>query len=316
MQPKPLQVLFEAIHHGKYDFEDFLRDDNKLNCTPFHIKHRLTHKPNKKLKTFLGFLNTFLFEHLEINEHVVYSYRKGRSSHEVALAHRYGRAFLQTDIKDFFGSIDRDLVETTILSQIDRIPISDLSSHIERILDLTTINGVIPRGFPTSPPISNVCLTAFDDELEEYCQAFDLVYTRYADDIIISGEGRESLEGVEAKLTELLKCHFAGRLRLNSAKRKLTTIGRKVRILGMVILPNGRVTIDRKMKNKIEVRIHYYLNNRRKFIEICRLDPDKSVQELCGFINYINSADQPYLDRLRQKFGVAVVDSFLHRSAQ
>ena len=154
MQPKALQVLFEAIHHGKYDFEDFLRDDIMQNCKPVKRKHRTTYRPEKKLKRFLVFLNTVLFEHLELNERVVYSYRKGRNPHEAALPHRFSRAFLQTDIKDFFGSIDRALVKTTILSQADRIPISDLVPRVERILDLTTIKGVIPLGFPTSPRLA------------------------------------------------------------------------------------------------------------------------------------------------------------------
>jgi RNA-directed DNA polymerase len=32
-------------------------------------------------------------------------------------------------------------------------------------------------------------------------------------------------------------------------------------------------------------------------------------------VNYINAADQMYLEKLRRKFGSTVVDSFLHRSA-
>ena len=316
MQPKPLRVLFDAVHHGKYEFEDFLYDELVSNFRPAQIKYRKIFRPNKKLKSFLVFLNTFIFEHLAINERVVYAYRKGRNPHEVAFAHRFGRAFLQVDIEDFFGSVDRGLVRSTILEQTDRLPISDIPDYIDRVLEMTTINNSLPLGFPTSPPISNVCLTKFDDEFENYCQKSELVYTRYADDIFVSGKDRESLEGVEARLNEMLEHFFAGRLRLNVAKRKLTTIGRKVRILGMVILPNGRVTIDMELKKKVEVRLFYYLNNRKRFLDICGTDPDSSMQELSGYINYINSADQPYLERLKRKFGAAVIDSFLHRSAQ
>ena len=227
MQPKPLRVLFDAVHHGKYEFDDFLHVDVSSNCQPIHLRHRTAYRPDKKLKAYHVFLNTFLFEHLEVNKRVVYSYRKGVNPHEVALPHALSRAFFQTDIENFFGSIDRYLIESTILLQEKRTPISDLDSYIERILELTTMNDTLPIGFPTSPPISNICLTRFDDDFEEYCLISDLVYTRYADDIVVSANSREALDGVETKLNELLMKHFSEKLRLNKEKNKLTTIGRR-----------------------------------------------------------------------------------------
>lgn len=316
MQPKPLQRLFNLMYHGKYEFEDFLRGDITSSYTSAQIKERTIYRPNKKLKAYLVFLNTFVFEQLAVNERVVYSYRKGVNPHEVAIAHALNRAFFQTDFEDFFGNIDRALTKATILSQRDRVPISDLYFHIERILDLTTVNGALPSGFPTSPPISNVCLTPFDNDLEKYCRSWDLVYTRYADDIVISGQCREALGGVESKLTELLTYHFAGNLKLNKAKRKLTTVGRKTRILGMAVLPNGRVTIDMKLKKRIEVLLHFYIRSREKFLDVFDGDLDGGIQKLSGYINYINTADKPYLEKLKRKFGTTVVDSLLHRSAK
>ena len=146
------------MHRGKYQFEDFIRGDFTSNYTSYLVKNRTIYQPDRKLKTYLVFLNTFIFEYLEVNDRVVYSYRKGINPHNVALAHVCSRAFLQTDILDFFGSITRSLIKSTILSQHHRTPVSDLHSHIDRILDLITINGVLPVGFPTSPPVSNVCL--------------------------------------------------------------------------------------------------------------------------------------------------------------
>jgi hypothetical protein len=31
MTPKPLNVLFDAVHHGKFDFEDFISCDVASN---------------------------------------------------------------------------------------------------------------------------------------------------------------------------------------------------------------------------------------------------------------------------------------------
>ena len=315
MEPKPLDYLFDAVHHGKYDFADFLHDDVSSGYTSVRVKQRTVRRPKKELKAYLTFLNTFLFDYLEVNHRVVYSYRKGVNPHEVALAHASSRAFFQADFKNFFESIDRTLAESTIRSQVTRTPISDLERYIERILDLTTVNGFLPIGFPTSPPISNACLTPFDNNLEQCCLSGDLVYTRYADDIVISGQSRDALLTMKHTLSELLAQHFAGKLTLNRDKCKLTTVGRKTRIMGMVILPNGHVTIDMELKKKIEVLLHYYIRNPKKFTTISGGDFDSGVRKLSGYINYVNAADQSYLQKLRRKFGVTVIDSLVHQSA-
>ena len=304
------------MHHGKYEFQDFLHGDIASGYESIQIKQRSVYRPNKKLKAYLVFLNTFVFEYFPINKRVVYSYRKGINPHEVAFPHAYNRAFFQTDIENFFGNIDRALVKSTIVSHKDKIPVSDLCSYIERILDFTTIGGVLPIGFPTSPPISNACLTPFDDEFESYCLSSDLVYTRYADDIFVSGKCREDLRAVEQNLSNLLACHFDGSMRLNQDKRKLTTIGRKTKILGMVVLPNGQVTIDMKVKKKVEVLLHFFIHRRDKFLDLSNGNLDAGIQKLSGYINYINTADGTYLEKLRRKFGATVIDSFLHRTAQ
>ncbi len=314
MQPRPLRLLFDAMHRGKYQFEDFINGDITSSYTSGLVKQRTVYRPDRKLKDYLVFLNTFIFEYLEVNERVVYSYRKGVNPHNVALAHARSRAFLQTDIQNFFGSIGRSLIKSTILSQHHKIPVSDLHSYVERILEVITIDGFLPVGFPTSPPLSNVCLTPFDNDLEDYCSSVNLIYTRYADDIVVSGRNREALYGVESKLNELLALHFDGNLRLNNAKRKLTTVGRKTSILGMVVLPNGRVTIDIELKKKVEVLLHFYTRNTEKFLDISNGDLDAGVRKLSGYITYINTADKSYLEKLKRKFGTTVIDSFLHRS--
>jgi RNA-directed DNA polymerase len=316
MTTKPIQVLFEAMHHGKYEFGDFLRGDVAANYDSILIKKdRKIYRPNKKLKAYHSFLNTFLCEHLDLNERVVYSYRKGINPHQVVGAHALSRAFFQTDIVNFFGSIDRDIVRSTIIDRGARIPITDLRAHLERVLDLTTINGLLPVGFSTSPLISNACLTGFDDELEEHCRKAGITYTRYADDIVLSAQSREALKDAGSTVSELLARHFEGKLQLNPSKSKLTTVGRKVKVLGMVITPSGQVTVDMQLKKRIEFLLHFYIRNRAKFLDAVQHDMKAGVEQLAGYVNYINAADKPYLEKLRKKYGATVIDSFLHRSA-
>ena len=137
----------------------------------------------------------------------------------------------------------------------------------------------------------------------------------YADDIVISAESRESLADVSSTLKEMLLRHFSGKLALNPAKSKLTTVGRKVKVLGMVVLPSGQVTVDMELKKRIEVLLHFYVRNREKFLNVVGHDMKAGIEQLSGYVNYVNTADAAYLEKLRKKFGSTVIDSFLHRSA-
>jgi RNA-directed DNA polymerase len=316
MTKKTIQILFDAMHHGKYEFADFLNGDVAANYDSIlNKKGKRIYRPNKKLKAYHAFLNTFLCEYLDLNGRVVYSYRKGINPHQAIGAHAQSRAFFQTDIVNFFGSIDRDIVRSTIISRGVRIPIADLHAHLERILDLMTVDASLPVGFSTSPLISNACLTGFDDELEAHCRRAGLTYTRYADDIVISAQSREILKDANSTVSDLLVRHFGGKLRLNTSKSKLTTVGRKVKILGMVITPSGQVTVDMELKKRIEVLLHFYTRNRETFLAVVQYDMKAGVEQLGGYVNYINAADKPYLEKLRKKYGSTVIDSFLHRSA-
>jgi len=315
MNKKPLELLFAAMYHEKYDFSDFLSSDVSTNYDVRAFRGKPAYSPNKKLKAYHLFLNTFLCEFLEVNKRVVFSYRKGARPHEAVLAHAKSRAFFQTDIEDFFGSLKRPTIERTLRANAPNVPILDLDEHIHRILSLITVDEKLPVGFATSPHISNACLTPFDDELEDLCRGRGLIYTRYADDLTISGGARESLLDLSKVLQELLNKHFGETFRLNRAKSKLTTVGRKVKLLGLVILPSGQVSIDRELKDRIETRIHFFVDDRSKFMNLVDNDDEAGLEQLCGYVNYVNSVDPAYLEKLQRKFGATVIDSLLHRTA-
>lgn len=315
---KPLEVLFRSMYSDKYDFSDFMHGNIEENYSKFeHLEHdkvRTIIKPNKKLKTFHTFLNLFLFEHLPINERVVFSYRKGFSAYDAVAPHGAAKYFFQSDIRSFFTNIDRSLVRQTIESGKDLTPISDTDAHIERILDLVCIEGALPPGLPSSPVISNAVLLSFDNETEAYCNTIGCTYTRYSDDLIISGPEREPLEGLRERLSFLLESAYGSRFELNFSKSKLFKTGGKISILGLNILPNGKISIDSKVKTEIEILLHFYLTDRGKLLERTGGDPEKASERISGYLNYVNAIDQEYLDKLRRKYGATTIDMFLHRA--
>jgi RNA-directed DNA polymerase len=312
MISKPLRSLFDALQHGKYTFEDFLSLDVGASYDVEARPKRTIYRPSKKLKAFQAFLNNVLFEHLPINERVSFAYRKGASLRQAVEVHASGRAFYQADFSRFFESIDADLVRKTIAA--NETPIQDISDYIDRIIELTTTQGRLPIGFVTSPTISSACLKEFDDHLEAACLERGLAYSRYADDIVISAPGREALDGLEALVSQLAQEKITPHMVLNPAKTKRTSVGRRVQILGLDILPTGRVTVSREIREKVEYLVHFLVSGREKFEEINGGNFDKGLQQLGGYVSHIHSADPLYLAKLRKKFGATIIDSLLHKS--
>lgn len=315
---KPLKTLFEAMFHGKRSFADFLREVSEDDLGRTHIKQGAKRReiisPSERLRAYHDFLRLFLVDFLPVHGGTVFSYRKGVSARAAVELHALSRHFFVTDIESFFPSLTRDILRETITSAMAAIPIADLKDHLEHVLDLMCVDDAMPIGFSTSPGLSNAALYSFDVALHERCQQLNVVYTRYADDIVLSSKERATVELGEDALNDLLPRMFGGKLRLHRGKSKYLHIGGKIKLLGMVLLPNGTISVDTSVKDEIETMLHLYLRDRERFNTMLETGPAKTEARLAGLLNYVNTVDQSYLEKLRRKYGAAVVDMFLHRS--
>jgi RNA-directed DNA polymerase len=172
----------------------------------------------------------------------------------------------------------------------------------------------LPVGFSTSPLISNAVLFNFDNELSEYCNAFNIHYSRYSDDIILSSDKKSSLVEASEKIQALLMKNFSGRININKSKTKLNHKGNRVKILGILILPNGQITIDNSIKEDVEIKLHFFLNNRKALESYSGSDFEHTTSKLSGTLNFISTIDSHYIDKLRKKYGNTTIDMFLHKS--
>jgi RNA-directed DNA polymerase len=315
---KPLRTLFEAMFHGKRPFEDFMRevseDDLKRNHIQQGAKKREIISASERLRAHHNFLRLFLIDFLPVHEESVYSYQKKVNARAAVERHALSQHFFVTDIESFFPSLTRQTVSETITRAVEHIPISDLPEYLEHILDLLCVDNALPIGFSTSPALSNAALYPFDVAFHARCSQLRVIYTRYADDIILSSDDTVAVEEGKKVLSELLNTTFRGELRLHPRKSKYLHVGRKIKLLGMVLLPNGTISIDASMKDEIETMLHLYVVGRERFNSMLNTSSGKPEARLAGLVNYVNTVDQSYLEKLRRKYGAAVVDLFLHRS--
>jgi RNA-directed DNA polymerase len=305
-----LKEAFDFAFRNKFTFNDFLNLNVEHECQKLGPK---IFSPSLKLKKYLQFLNKYIFDYAKINENVVYSYRQDKSPFDAVEKHAQNKYFFQTDIKDFFSSINANDVEIVFDNNLDTTSISDIQYYKNHLLRLTTIQGRLPIGFPTSPNISNTCLFSFDNELEAFCIDQGITYTRYSDDIILSSNNRDILAPARDFVVNKLKLFYGERIAINHKKTKFTHKGGKIKLLGLVILPSGKVSVDMKMKSHLEILLHFYINDRERYADYLKNNYDGDPAKISGQLNHINAIDSFYLDKLRKKYGNFVVDIFYHQ---
>ena len=113
----------------------------------------------------------------------VHGFFPGRSPVTCAMPHIGKRFTLSMDLKDFFDSVNRNHIE-----RFDQAYISD-----EAFLKFRKEEGAPRQGLPTSPAIANLAAIPLDQRIESWCHANQCVYTRYADDITVSGDDKDAL---------------------------------------------------------------------------------------------------------------------------
>lgn len=100
----------------------------------------------------------------------------------------------------------------------------------------------------------------FDKRVCEFSDRVGVIYTRYADDIFLSGKDHEVLMQCVGQVRLLVAAHKAPTLRLKEEKTlHLSRAGHRS-VTGLVITPDGFVSIGRSRKREIRTLVHLALN--------------------------------------------------------
>jgi len=100
----------------------------------------------------------------------------------------------------------------------------------------------LPQGAPTSPALANLSAYSLDVRLTGLARAFDLNYTRYADDLTFSGSHRfgGALRDFIPLVGEVINSE---RFRVNRRKRKIVRDSQRQTVTGVVV--NSKPNISR-----------------------------------------------------------------------
>lgn len=210
---------------------------------------------------------------IPVNE-VAKAYRYNYSVKDNARFHRKQKVVLSLDLKDFFPSIHIQ----DVIGIFRKVGYNKKVSCF--LAYLCCYNYCLPQGSPTSPCISNIVMASVDDAIYVFARENSLRYTRYADDITISGDFAPGK--VIAFVSDVL--YKAGFL-LNPSKTRVAKPNSRQIVSGIVVndhmqLPKEQRRLIRQEmyyieKYGVDSHLYYIGNTRRNYLP-----------HLLGMVNY------------------------------
>ena len=230
---------------------------------------RKIHAPVRGLKSIQRALNLILQCVFEPNQAAT-GFIRGKSIVDNAKMHAGHHYIYSIDLKDFFPSIELHRVKACFklppfnLTE-EREPLAFLLANlcctpleVERLKDyvwIKEIRPVLPQGAPTSPTITNIVAQQLDRKLTGLAKRFNVIYSRYADDITFS-----SYHNVYQKdgdfLNELQQIISSQNFLINPDKTRLQKSVYRQEVTGLVV--NEKANIKRRYVKQLRMWLYYW----------------------------------------------------------
>jgi RNA-directed DNA polymerase len=207
-----------------------------------------------------------------------HGFRRGRSAVTHA-SHHVGKAsVVRIDLQDFFLSVSaarvaavfraagypEDVAWSLALLCTNVAPpsrgavvLDRLASHAEvaslRRAEMLARTRHLPQGAPTSPALANLCAYGLDVRLSAFATSIDVTYTRYADDLVFSGDANLARRAprLEAMVGAIvLDEGFV----VNHRKTRVMRAGVRQLVTGVVV--NQRLNPARDSFDRLKATLH------------------------------------------------------------
>lgn len=258
--------------------------------------------PKPELMNALRNLKTIFEEDFHALYHTsAFAYVKNRCTVDAVKRHQKNNSkwFGKLDLHDFFGSTTLDYVIKMFsmvfpFSEIVKFPNGE--AELRKALDLAFLNGGLPQGTPLSPLITNVMMIPVDYKLVNAFRDFDkqrFIYTRYADDFIISSKVDFDVHRVEKLVVDTLH-EFGAPFTINESKTRYGSSAGRNWNLGVMLNKDNEITVGHKKKRQFQSMLYNYITDKRKGISW----PREDVQTMQGLHSYYRMVEPETIDAI------------------
>ena len=265
--------------------------------------HRRIAHPSRALKAVQRWISKVLISEFPIHQCAT-AYKKGSNIRQNALRHAQTNFTLRMDFQNFFPSFSMENIQDFVREQNGRMNLRLSPNDLEFVASILTRNGFVTIGAPSSPSITNAIMCEFDKHIFDIASKGDLIYTRYADDLFISARAPDLLEPMNRQVAIASADFPYANLRVNH--RKTAYLSRRYRrsVTGLVITPDGNISIGRARKREIKSMVHRYI--------VGKIERD-GVERTRGLVAFTKGTDAGFFAALQRKYGEDTIDGLLGR---
>jgi len=247
--------------------------------------------PWKELSIVQNWIKKNILDNIDSSNYAT-AYDKNCSIVKNAKVHIYSPWLIKLDLKNFFHTIYehniykifKELGYPPLLSlELSRLCtykklITNVTTNVPIEIDKVLIDGFkdtieaehttypydesmayLPQGASTSPKLANLFARKLDKEIIEALNSnfyeFQLKFTRYSDDIVISGNlgNEDKCKEVIEKVTQIIQNN---KLKVNKKKTKIFSPRTTKKITGINIV-NGELKPSKKIINYVKTSLYY-----------------------------------------------------------
>ena len=233
-----------------------------------------------------------------------FAYIKKRSTLDAVKRHQANESnwFGKYDLSNFFGNTTPRFVEQQLSMVYPFSILMDSSTSknaLMKALDLAFLDGGLPQGTPLSPLLTNIIMMPIDHELSRTLHQFKkqrFVYTRYADDFLVSSVYDFDVKRIEAEINKVL-ASFNAPYQLNGEKTRYGSRAGQNWNLGIMLNKDNKITVGSKRKRELKAAITSYVKDREHNV----FRDLNDLQVLQGNIAYCRMVEPETTDKIIAK---------------
>lgn len=234
-------------------------------------KQRKIEAPKVSLKVIQKWFAHYLTEEMTFDD-CVFGFVRGKSAVSAAAKHSNAKWVYSVDIVNFFPSTPKNIISLALV----KIGYSEKAAEL--MSGLLCFYNNLAQGSPASPVVSNLVFTELDKELNKIALDYKIRFTRYADDIVFSGE-KGFPKNIKKQIADLF---IQTCWELSADKEYFAELPKRLKVHGLLV-HGDKPRLTKGYRNRI--RAYKHLLSRKKIKE-------EDISRITGHIKYADSVDK------------------------